>query len=66
MLWGWFDPVYFVFLAPGILLAVWAQWRVKSAYVQASQIKRHGQECPSAVVDQVPAGKKAARVPATN
>lgn len=28
----WFDPIYFVFLAPGILLALWAQWRVKSAY----------------------------------
>jgi Zn-dependent membrane protease YugP len=38
MLWGWFDPVYFVFLAPGILLAMWAQWRIKSAYTEASQI----------------------------
>jgi Zn-dependent membrane protease YugP len=35
---GWFDPMYFVFLAPGILLALWAQWRVKSAYAQASRI----------------------------
>ncbi|SRR5579871_1400747 len=34
----WFDPIYFVFLAPGILLALWAQWRVKSAYAEASQI----------------------------
>jgi Zn-dependent membrane protease YugP len=34
----WFDPMYFVFLAPGILLALWAQWRVKSAYSHASQI----------------------------
>jgi uncharacterized protein len=38
MMWGWFDPMYFVFLAPGILLALWAQFRVKSAYHQASQI----------------------------
>jgi Zn-dependent membrane protease YugP len=38
MMWGWFDPMYFVFLAPGILLAVWAQWRVKSAYAEASRI----------------------------
>jgi Zn-dependent membrane protease YugP len=38
MLWGWFDPVYFLFLAPGILLALWAQFKVKSAYAQASQI----------------------------
>lgn len=34
----YFDPVYFVFLAPGILLALWAQWRVSSAYRHASQI----------------------------
>jgi Zn-dependent membrane protease YugP len=38
MLWGWFDPVYFLFLAPGILLAMWAQWRVRSAYAEASQV----------------------------
>jgi Zn-dependent membrane protease YugP len=34
----WFDPLYFLFLAPGILLALWAQWRVHSAYRQAGQI----------------------------
>jgi Zn-dependent membrane protease YugP len=34
----WFDPLYFVFLAPGILLALWAQYRVHSAYNWASQI----------------------------
>jgi Zn-dependent membrane protease YugP len=38
MMWGWFDPMYLVFLAPGMLLALWAQWRVKSAYSEASQI----------------------------
>jgi uncharacterized protein len=32
-----FDPVYFVFLAPAILLALWAQIRVKSAYAAAQQ-----------------------------
>jgi Zn-dependent membrane protease YugP len=37
-MWGWFDPMYFVFLAPAVLLAVWAQWRVRSAYSEASQI----------------------------
>jgi Zn-dependent membrane protease YugP len=30
--------MYFVFLAPGILLAMWAQWRVQSAYQEASQV----------------------------
>ncbi len=34
----WFDPIYFVFLAPGILLALWAQFRVSTAFHQASQI----------------------------
>jgi Zn-dependent membrane protease YugP len=32
------DPIYFVFLAPGVLLALWAQFRVQSAYQRASQI----------------------------
>jgi Zn-dependent membrane protease YugP len=38
MMWGWFDPVYLLFLAPGMLLAIWAQWRVRSAYAEASRI----------------------------
>jgi len=37
-MWGWFDPVYFLFLAPGMLLAAWAQWRITRAYQEASQI----------------------------
>jgi Zn-dependent membrane protease YugP len=32
-----FDPIYFLFLAPGMLLAAWAQIKVKSAYA-------HGQK----------------------
>jgi hypothetical protein len=32
------DPIYFVFLAPGILLALWAQFRVQRAYERARQI----------------------------
>src|SRR5215813_14103599 len=35
---GWFDPMYFLFLAPAMLLAMWAQFRVKSAYAEASEI----------------------------
>ncbi len=38
MMWGWFDPMYFLFLAPGMLLAMWAQMRIQSAYAEASQI----------------------------
>jgi Zn-dependent membrane protease YugP len=33
-----FDPVYFLFLAPALLLAVWAQFRVRSAYAEAQQV----------------------------
>jgi Zn-dependent membrane protease YugP len=33
-----FDPLYFLFLAPGILLALWASWRVKSTFAAASEI----------------------------
>lgn len=32
------DPIYFVFLAPAMLLAAWAQMRVQSAYAEGSQI----------------------------
>ena len=33
-----FDPLYFLFLAPAMLLALWAQARVKSTYHQAMQV----------------------------
>lgn len=33
-----FDPMYFLFLVPAMLLAAWAQWRVHSAYSEASRI----------------------------
>jgi Zn-dependent membrane protease YugP len=32
-----FDPMYFVFIAPALLLSFWAQMRIRSAYAQASQ-----------------------------
>jgi hypothetical protein len=35
----WFDPMYLLFLAPAILLGMWAQWRVHSAYATASRIR---------------------------
>ncbi|MCK6482613.1 MAG: zinc metallopeptidase [Phycisphaerae bacterium] len=38
MLAFYFDPMYFVFVGPAILLALWAQLRVKSAFASASQI----------------------------
>ncbi len=33
-----FDPIYFMFLAPAMLLAFWAQMKVKTAYASASKI----------------------------
>jgi uncharacterized protein len=34
----YFDFRYILYMAPALLLAAWAQWRVKSAYAEASQI----------------------------
>ncbi|MFL5340896.1 MAG: zinc metallopeptidase [Gemmataceae bacterium] len=34
-----FDPMYLLFLLPGMALAAWAQWRVKSAFNWASGIR---------------------------
>jgi Zn-dependent membrane protease YugP len=49
------DPIYFVFLAPGILLALWAQFRVSSAYAEAKQIPARsgvsGAEAAQAVLE---------------
>lgn len=33
-----FDPMYFVYLAPALLLGLWAQFKVKSAYARAQQV----------------------------
>jgi Zn-dependent membrane protease YugP len=33
-----FDPMYFIFLAPALLLGLWAQARVRSAFAAAEQV----------------------------
>lgn len=33
----YFDPMYFIFVGPAMLLAMWAQWKVKSAFKMASK-----------------------------
>lgn len=33
----WIDPWYFVYVGPAILLAMWAQWKVKSAFSWGNQ-----------------------------
>lgn len=35
----YFDPLYFLFLAPGLLLSVWASWHVKSTFRKYSQVR---------------------------
>lgn len=37
-----FDPLYFIILAPGLLLAGWAQYRVSSAFHEGSQHRSRG------------------------
>lgn len=34
----YFDPFYFICLAPAMLLAMWAQFRVRSTYAEAQQV----------------------------
>lgn len=34
----YFDPMYFLYLAPAFLLAMWAQFKVRSAYAEAQQV----------------------------
>jgi len=33
-----FDPLYFLMIAPALLLAMWAQWRVRATYEHAMQV----------------------------
>ncbi len=34
-----FDPMYFVFLIPGLILTIWAQSRVKGSYAKYSKVR---------------------------
>ena len=34
-----FDPMYFVFALPGLILALWAQYKVKSTFAKMSQFR---------------------------
>ena len=49
-----FDPWYFVFLAPAILLGLWAQFRVKSNFASAAKIAApmSGAQAARVVLDQ--------------
>lgn len=49
-----FDPIQLLFLAPAVLLAAWAQMRVKSAYAQGMQEPSQytGADVARAILDQ--------------
>ena len=34
-----FDPMYFVFMIPGVILMLWAQSRVKGSYAKYSKVR---------------------------
>lgn len=34
----WWDPLYFVFIAPAVILMIWAQWRIRRAYHDGQQV----------------------------
>ena len=34
-----FDPMYFLFIAPGFALSLWASWRVKSNFKKYSKVR---------------------------
>jgi Zn-dependent membrane protease YugP len=34
----YFDPLYFVFLAPAVIFGLWAQMRVRSSFAEAEQV----------------------------
>lgn len=55
-----FDPIYLVFLAPGMLLAMWAQWRIHRAYQEASRYAPRSGYCGAEAADAV---LRAAHVP---
>lgn len=38
MFFGWFDPMYFVFLAPGLALSLYATWKTKSTFAKYSKV----------------------------
>lgn len=42
LMFGMFDPLYFLLLAPGLLLGMWAQWRVSSAFHDGQRYRSPG------------------------
>lgn len=51
-----FDPIYFLFLAPGLALSFWASWRTKAAFKKYSRVRNSrgltGAEAARAMLQQ--------------
>jgi Zn-dependent membrane protease YugP len=51
-----FDPIYLLFIAPGLLLGLWASWRVRSAFGRYSEVPSQkgysGAEAAQILLDQ--------------
>ena len=48
-----FDPLYLLFALPGLLLGLWAQWRVKSVFQQYSQVRLTRQQTGAQIARQI-------------
>src|SRR5690242_12476945 len=48
-----FDPLYLLFMIPGLLLAAWAQWRVSSAFNAGSRVRPHSGYTGAAAADAI-------------
>ena len=38
MFWGFFDPLYFIIIAPGLALSLYATFRTKSTFSKYSKV----------------------------
>lgn len=63
-----FDPVYFLFILPGVLLALWAQWRVSSAFGEASRVRPRSNMTGAQAADEMlrAAGVEGCRIERTD
>ena len=48
-----FDPLYLLFALPGLLLGLWAQWRVKNVFQQYSQVRLTRQQTGAQIARQI-------------
>ena len=53
----YFDPMYFLFIGPALLLSLWASWRTKSTFNKYSRVRTArgltGAQAARAVLDEL-------------